>query len=116
MIVIAVLVLGSSSAYTVKAQFQNASGLVTGNNVLIGSAAVGTVSGELGVDLPVYRDETVKTGPTGVLEIKFLDQTRLQLGSSSAVRLDRYVYAGNGRRRDGHGRRAKVRCLRGGDV
>ena len=44
-IVIAVLVLGSSSPYTVKAQFQNASGLVTGNNVLIGTAAVGTVSG-----------------------------------------------------------------------
>ena len=44
-IVIAVLVFGSSSPYTVKAQFQNASGLVTGNNVLIGTAAVGTVSG-----------------------------------------------------------------------
>jgi phospholipid/cholesterol/gamma-HCH transport system substrate-binding protein len=44
-IVIAVLVFGSGSPYTVRAQFQNASGLVTGNNVLIGSAAVGTVSG-----------------------------------------------------------------------
>jgi phospholipid/cholesterol/gamma-HCH transport system substrate-binding protein len=44
-IVIAVLVLGSNSPYTVRAQFQNASGLVTGNNVLIGTAAVGTVSG-----------------------------------------------------------------------
>jgi phospholipid/cholesterol/gamma-HCH transport system substrate-binding protein len=44
-IVIAILVFGSSSPYTVKAQFQNASGLVTGNNVLIGTAAVGTVSG-----------------------------------------------------------------------
>jgi phospholipid/cholesterol/gamma-HCH transport system substrate-binding protein len=44
-IVIAILVLGSSSPYTVKAQFQNASGLVTGNSVLIGTAAVGTVSG-----------------------------------------------------------------------
>jgi phospholipid/cholesterol/gamma-HCH transport system substrate-binding protein len=43
-IVVLVLVFGSSSPYTVKAQFQNASGLVTGNNVLIGTAAVGTVS------------------------------------------------------------------------
>ena len=43
-IVIAVLAFGSSSD-TVRAQFQNASGLVTGNNVLIGTAAVGTVSG-----------------------------------------------------------------------
>jgi phospholipid/cholesterol/gamma-HCH transport system substrate-binding protein len=44
-IVIAILAFGSGSSYTVKAQFQNASGLVTGNNVLIGTAAVGTVSG-----------------------------------------------------------------------
>ena len=44
-IVIAILAFGSSSSYTVKAQFQNASGLVTGNNVLLGTAAVGTVSG-----------------------------------------------------------------------
>ena len=43
-IVIAVLVLGSNSSYTVRARFQNASGLVTGNNVLIGTAAVGTVA------------------------------------------------------------------------
>jgi phospholipid/cholesterol/gamma-HCH transport system substrate-binding protein len=43
-IVILILVLGSSSPYTVRARFQNASGLVTGNNVLIGSASVGTVS------------------------------------------------------------------------
>lgn len=43
-IVIAILVFGSSSPYTIRARFQNASGLVTGNNVLIGSAAVGTVS------------------------------------------------------------------------
>jgi len=44
-IVVAILVFGSSSPYTVSAQFQNASGLVTGNNVLIGTASVGTVSG-----------------------------------------------------------------------
>jgi phospholipid/cholesterol/gamma-HCH transport system substrate-binding protein len=43
-IVILILILGSSSPYTVRVRFQNASGLVTGNNVLIGSAAVGTVS------------------------------------------------------------------------
>jgi phospholipid/cholesterol/gamma-HCH transport system substrate-binding protein len=44
LIVILILVFGSSSPYTIRAQFQNASGLVTGNNVLLGTAAVGTVS------------------------------------------------------------------------
>ena len=43
-IVVAILVFGSSSPYTIRAQFQNASGLVTGNNVLIGTASVGTVA------------------------------------------------------------------------
>jgi phospholipid/cholesterol/gamma-HCH transport system substrate-binding protein len=43
-IVVLILVFGSSSSYTIRAQFQNASGLVTGNNVLIGTASVGTVS------------------------------------------------------------------------
>lgn len=65
-----------------------------GNAVGVTPAAIGTVSGELGVDVAVYRDETVRTGPSGVLEIKFLDQTRLALGSSSSAKLDRFVYSG----------------------
>jgi phospholipid/cholesterol/gamma-HCH transport system substrate-binding protein len=43
-VVVLVLVLGGSSGYVVRADFQDASGLVTGDNVLIGPAAVGTVS------------------------------------------------------------------------
>ncbi|WP_448952276.1 FecR family protein [Labrys neptuniae] len=65
-----------------------------GNAVGITPAAIGTVSGELGIDVAVFRDETVRTGPSGTLEIKFLDQTRLALGSSSSAKLDRFVYSG----------------------
>ncbi len=43
-VVVLVLVLGGGSSYTVRATFQDASGLVTGDNVLIGPAVVGTVS------------------------------------------------------------------------
>jgi phospholipid/cholesterol/gamma-HCH transport system substrate-binding protein len=42
---IVVIVFGGGSAYVVHADFQDASGLVTGDNVLIGPAAVGTVTG-----------------------------------------------------------------------
>lgn len=65
-----------------------------GNTVGVTPAAIGTVAGELGVDIAVYRDETVRTGPSGALEIKFLDQTRLALGSSASAKLDRFVYSG----------------------
>jgi phospholipid/cholesterol/gamma-HCH transport system substrate-binding protein len=44
LVVVALLVFGGGSSYTLNAEFQNASGLVTGDNVLIGPAAVGTVS------------------------------------------------------------------------
>ena len=38
------LILGGGSSYSLNADFQNASGLVTGDNVLIGPAAVGTIN------------------------------------------------------------------------
>ena len=43
-VVVAVLILGGGSSYSLNADFQNASGLVTGDNVLIGPAAVGTIN------------------------------------------------------------------------
>jgi phospholipid/cholesterol/gamma-HCH transport system substrate-binding protein len=43
-VVVAFVIFGSGSPYTLRANFQNASGLVSGDNVLIGPATVGTVS------------------------------------------------------------------------
>jgi phospholipid/cholesterol/gamma-HCH transport system substrate-binding protein len=42
-VVVGVLILGGGSGYSLSADFQNASGLVIGDNVLIGPAAVGTI-------------------------------------------------------------------------
>ncbi|HET9123507.1 MAG TPA: MlaD family protein [Solirubrobacteraceae bacterium] len=42
---IVVIVFGGGSSYVVHAQFQDASGLVTGDDVLIGPAPVGTITG-----------------------------------------------------------------------
>jgi phospholipid/cholesterol/gamma-HCH transport system substrate-binding protein len=44
LVVVGVLILGGGSGYSLNADFQNASGLVTGDNVLIGPAAVGTIN------------------------------------------------------------------------
>jgi phospholipid/cholesterol/gamma-HCH transport system substrate-binding protein len=43
-VVVGVLILGGGSSYSLNADFQSASGLVTGDNVLIGPAAVGTIN------------------------------------------------------------------------
>jgi phospholipid/cholesterol/gamma-HCH transport system substrate-binding protein len=43
LVVIGLVILGNQSSYTLRGVFQNASGLVTGNSVLIGPAQVGTV-------------------------------------------------------------------------
>ena len=43
LVVIGLVILGNQPSYTLRAAFQNASGLVTGNSVLIGPAQVGTV-------------------------------------------------------------------------
>lgn len=42
-VLVGFVVLGSSGGYTVRAEFQDASGLVTGNQVMIGPAVVGSV-------------------------------------------------------------------------
>ena len=42
-VVVALVLLGGGSSYTLHADFQDAGGLVTGNQVLIGPATVGSV-------------------------------------------------------------------------
>jgi phospholipid/cholesterol/gamma-HCH transport system substrate-binding protein len=44
LVVVALVIFNSGSSYTLRADFQSASGLVTGDNVLIGPATVGTVT------------------------------------------------------------------------
>ena len=65
-----------------------------GQAVGLTPAASGTVAGRIDVGTSVFQDETVKTGPSGTLEIRFRDETRLGLSASSTVKLDRFVYAG----------------------
>src|SRR5437588_8601163 len=44
-VVLAVLLLSSGSSYTLRLNFQDAGGLVAGNQVMIGPAIIGTVKG-----------------------------------------------------------------------
>jgi FecR protein len=40
----------------------------------------------------VYANETVHTGQSGVAELRFVDETKLSVGPTSTVRLDKFVY------------------------
>jgi hypothetical protein len=43
----------------------------------------------------LYTNETVRTGGAGVAELQFNDNTKLSVGPSSTVRLDKFVYDPN---------------------
>jgi hypothetical protein len=43
----------------------------------------------------LYANETVGTGQNGTAELQFLDSTKLSVGPSSNVRLDKFVYDPN---------------------
>lgn len=45
---------------------------------------------------PVVRNARLETVPSGALEVKFTDGSRLTLGSASSVVVDDFVYAGGG--------------------
>src|SRR4051794_34975860 len=64
-----------------------------GSAVGITPSANGSVTGALALGEGVVRDEVVRTGPNGTLEIKFKDGTHLGIDRSSTVALDDFVYS-----------------------
>jgi hypothetical protein len=57
--------------------------------------AQGSVAGTLTPDSDVHANETVRTGSSGVADLRFLDSTNLSVGPTSVVRLDKFVYDPN---------------------
>ena len=57
-VLVALIVLGASSGYTLSADFQDSGGLVPGNQVMIGPAIVGSI-------------QSIGLAPNGLARIKF---------------------------------------------
>lgn len=70
---------------------------VIGDVVGLTPAVRGSVSGLLAIGSKIHQGEKIVTGPSGVVELRFLDNTHLMLGSRSSVTLDSFIYAGNGK-------------------
>lgn len=57
--------------------------------------AEGSVAGTLAPQSDVHENETVRTGTSGVADLRFIDQSNLSVGPTSVVRLDKFVYDPN---------------------
>jgi trimeric autotransporter adhesin len=57
--------------------------------------ASGSIGGALSAGSGVHANETVKTGSAGQAGLQFNDQSSLNVGPSSSVRLDKFVYDPN---------------------
>jgi trimeric autotransporter adhesin len=57
--------------------------------------ASGSVAGTLAAGSGVHANETVRTGNAGQAGMRFLDESNLNVGPSSSVRLDKFVYDPN---------------------
>jgi hypothetical protein len=58
-------------------------------------AAHGSVAGTLSVGAGVHANETIGTDTAGVAGLQFHDQSNLDVGPNSSVRLDRFIYNPN---------------------
>src|SRR5437667_2360238 len=58
-------------------------------------AAHGNVVGTLSVGAGVHANETIGTDTAGVAGLQFHDQSKLDVGPNSSVRLDRFIYNPN---------------------
>ena len=74
---------------------QSIGGAETVVNQVRGDLTAGRVVAVLRGD-DVYRDEGVRTGADSTAKLVLRDKTVLSVGPSSSVKLDRFVYAGEG--------------------
>ena len=58
-------------------------------------AAHGSVAGTLAVGSGVHTDETIGTDKGGVAGLRFHDQSTLDVGPNSSVRLNKFIYDPN---------------------
>jgi hypothetical protein len=66
-----------------------------GRTTSVKPAAHGSLAGTLSVGAGVHANETIGTDSAGVAALRFRDETGLDVGPNSSVRLDRFIYNPN---------------------
>ena len=86
--------LALAVVFTLQSTASNAQSRIgTANSVK--PEASGSIAGTLSAGSGVHANETVRTGSAGQAGMRFLDQSNLNVGPSSQVRLDKFVYDPN---------------------
>ena len=83
-----------AALFTLQATASNAQTRI-GSATSVKPDASGSVGGTLSVGSGVHANESVKTGNTGQAGLRFIDESNLNVGPSSNVRLDKFVYDPN---------------------
>ena len=65
---------------------------IIGKASSVKTQADGSIAGTLSAGNDVHVSETVRTGNSGQADLRFIDSTNLNVGPSSSVRLDKFVY------------------------
>ena len=86
-----VLLVGTFSLFALPAAAQQQIG--TAHRVT--PAAHGSVGGTLASGAGVHADETIGTDKGGVAGLRFHDQSNLDVGPNSSVRLNKFIYDPN---------------------
>jgi hypothetical protein len=60
-----------------------------------GLALTGSVAGTLSAGAGVHADETIGTDKAGVASLRFHDQSKFDVGPSSSVKLNKFIYDPN---------------------
>jgi FecR protein len=71
-----------------------------GNATAAKNRVDGTVGGKIepiSTGTEVYSNEVVRTGPVSLADLKFIDQTTLNVGPASEITLDKFIYDPTGR-------------------
>jgi hypothetical protein len=66
-----------------------------GSATAVKPEAKGSAAGQLSAGSSVHANESVTTGSSGQANLQFLDNTKLSVGPTSTVRLDKFVYDPN---------------------
>jgi len=87
--------LVSAALFALASTASNAQSTTIGQATGVKPQAEGSVAGTLRVGSSVSENETLRTGSAGQTNVQFIDNSTLNVGPASVIKLDKYVYDPN---------------------